>query len=237
MKIELSELVNTYSEKLASTGFAITTLPSKLPDSQFIYALKDGAKPMVTLASILDANKHSRRMAKEIENYSKSVRIYTEDPAKSSIRGIPLGVLVQDLQETAESFVARNGDSANFIGVVTRQGFRFVKPTRKQTRKKPFEYIAEVGRTHKADLVIVGWGGWERAIEPPNQRTGREVVSIIVLSPDGTVFASLSRKYKRDSKKIIWGGKENITWAGGRTQALINPEFDTAWREARANAA
>jgi hypothetical protein len=229
-KQTIGELVGDFSKKLTAEGFELMLMPSKLPDSQFIYASKDGAKPILALASVLEADKYAKAVAKEIEDHRKSVRLYVDNPAGSSVEGKPLSVLMQNLQSLSESWVNKKGDSSNFVGVVTDKGFRTIRPTKKDAGENPFERVSKVGRKHNAQLVVLGWGGWERSVKPPFERTGRETVATTVFCPDGSVFATLSRAYTRKDKTVVWGNKENILWRGGELEA--SSRHDTAWKKA-----
>jgi len=230
-KQTISELVGDLSKKLGPQGYELTLMPSKLPDSQFIYASKGEAqKPIIALASVLDANKYAKAVASEIEDYVKSVRIYNDNPDGSSVRGEPLGVLIQNLQSLAESLVGKKGDSGNFVGIVTDRGFRLITQTKKDAGRNAFECISEVGHKHNAQLVVLGWGGWERSAKPPCERTGRETIATTVFCPDGSVFADLSRAYTRKGKTIVWANKQNIMWRGGEHEVVTR--HNTAWKRA-----
>lgn len=223
---KLQQMIRDFTKTIAKTGAQdITVMPSKLPNSKFVYVSKDG-NPFVGFVSTLDVNKNVKQIVKEMDEHSKSVRIYDSNPADSSVLGKPLSVLMQTIQDVGEDIVNRKGDSSSFLGVVTNKGLKSVNLSRGQHL---LHAIGPAGRKHKADLVVVGWGGWERSPKPPNERTGREVVATTVVSPDGTVFADLSRTFTRNGKKITWGDKNEIEWSNGKLRHGFNPRFNTAW--------
>jgi hypothetical protein len=232
-KESIDELTNELVGKLTKQRFQTVSMPSKLPDSRFVYASKPGddKSRMVTFVTVLDTNKYAKQIVKEMEAHKRSVRIYNSNPAGSSVRGIPLSVWIQDLQAIAESIVDKSGDSSNAFGVVTKNGFRMVK-TKNRPGEKPFDAVARVGREHHAELVILIWGGFERAVEEPYDRNGRESVSVTAFRSDGTVFAGTRRTYERNGKNIIWAKKPTIEWAGGPLRFSVNPKFQTAWKKA-----
>ncbi len=227
----VSDLIEHLVKEKGFTDFLV--LPSRLPDAHFVFARKEGAAAIKSIVAASSVEENAQSYVEEIDDFDKSVRIFRDNPAESSLYGKPVVWEVQRIQAINERFVDRDGESVIGVFVATEKSLRYVES---KGGRHPFDAVLEAAKLYNPEAIIVSHGGYERSLVAPYDRTGVELVMTSLLAPDGTILVSLKRGYIRKGDKVIWQPAEDITQIGKESEKF-ETRVSLAWRRQTTTAA